>query len=302
MAGILDDIQKEALDQKISVSTLLRKVKVAAAKLRLAKVEEWVDKELKGYSGEDEVPSYRKISGAPIAKGFYGGWEPIHFETDGEKFSRVPIGQSIPAMEAQLKAQGPKTLLIFPYPEKIKAMLAKGNNRQIAQCGVRFEASALEGITEAVRTLVLEWAIEVSKTGVSDTDKDFSESDRKKAAGVTIQIGSIGTFTGNLGVGNASADITSSSPLSLEEVGKLLTQIKTLAVEATREGVNEDELLRRIADIEAEVKKPAPNHGVIRTMLHGLQGIFIHAAGGVVAAGVIATLNQLLGTGVPSPG
>jgi hypothetical protein len=302
MAGILDDIQKEALDQKISVSTLLRKVKVAAARLGVAKVEEWVDSELKGYSRTDEVPNYRKISGSPIAKGFYGGWEPIHFERDSEKFSKVPIGQSIPAMEAQLKAQRPNALLIFPYPDKIKAMLAEGNNRQISQCGVRFEASALEGITEAVRTLVLEWAIEVSKKGVSDTDKDFSESDREKAAGVTIQIGSIGTFTGNLGVANASADITSSSPLSLEEVGKLLAQIKSLAAEATREGVNEDELLRRVTDIEAEIKKPTPNHGVIRSMLRGLQGIFIHAAGGVVGAGVIATLNQLLGTGVPSPG
>ena len=54
-SGLIEEIQREALDASVSVGGLLRKVKLAAAKLRLAKVEQWVDSELKGY-GERIAP------------------------------------------------------------------------------------------------------------------------------------------------------------------------------------------------------------------------------------------------------
>src|SRR5215510_7491579 len=76
MPSIMEEIQKDTLDHNVPVSVLLRKVKLAAAKLGLPTVEGWVDKELKGYSGGDEVPDYRKVTGTPVARGVIGGFEP----------------------------------------------------------------------------------------------------------------------------------------------------------------------------------------------------------------------------------
>lgn len=58
MTGLIHEIQADALDQTIPVSTLLRKVKVAAAKLNIATDMKWVERELNGYRdiSRDELP------------------------------------------------------------------------------------------------------------------------------------------------------------------------------------------------------------------------------------------------------
>jgi hypothetical protein len=47
--GLIHEIQREAVISGSSVSSLLRKIKLAAAKLKLPKIEEWVEHELTGY-------------------------------------------------------------------------------------------------------------------------------------------------------------------------------------------------------------------------------------------------------------
>lgn len=139
MASIIEEIQKDALNHSVPVSTLLRKVKLAAAKLGLQNVEGWVDNELKGYGGDDEVPEYRKVTGTPMARGAFGGFEPIQFEEakHAKKLSVVPIGQSIPGMEGQLQSSRHQSL-IFPYPPKLVDAFNRSNRGRIVQCGVKF--------------------------------------------------------------------------------------------------------------------------------------------------------------------
>jgi hypothetical protein len=59
MPTIVEQIQRDALDTTIPVSTLLRRVKLAAAKLGIPSVESWVDAELNGYTAS--VPDYRMV-------------------------------------------------------------------------------------------------------------------------------------------------------------------------------------------------------------------------------------------------
>lgn len=57
MNGLIIEIQKSCLDENVSVEALLRRVKLAAAKLKLGDLESWVDSELNGYDGE--LPPHR---------------------------------------------------------------------------------------------------------------------------------------------------------------------------------------------------------------------------------------------------
>jgi hypothetical protein len=61
---IVEEMQKAVLDPTVSVSDLLRRVKYVAVKLRLGGVEDWVEQELNGYSGD--VPEYRLTIGQPM--------------------------------------------------------------------------------------------------------------------------------------------------------------------------------------------------------------------------------------------
>lgn len=67
MTGLVEEIQRAALDPNVRVSTLLRQVKLAAVKLNLDSVERWVESELGGYQDSSELPEYRKLSGVAVA-------------------------------------------------------------------------------------------------------------------------------------------------------------------------------------------------------------------------------------------
>ena len=59
--GIVIELQREALDEKISIESLMRKAYLVARKLNLKEFEEWISQEQNGY--KQEVPEYRNIAG-----------------------------------------------------------------------------------------------------------------------------------------------------------------------------------------------------------------------------------------------
>jgi hypothetical protein len=87
MTSIVEQIQHDALDHNVPVSTLLRRVKLAATKLGLGAVEDWVEQELKGY--RTHAPDYRVVAGRPMARNPYRGWEPSwHNRGTGDRHQR----------------------------------------------------------------------------------------------------------------------------------------------------------------------------------------------------------------------
>jgi hypothetical protein len=61
---LLREIQTTTTDSGIEISTVLRKAKILAARLRNPEFETWVDRELNGYDPDAAaVPPYRKIHG-----------------------------------------------------------------------------------------------------------------------------------------------------------------------------------------------------------------------------------------------
>jgi AbiTii len=79
MASLIEQLQAEALDSRVAVADLLRKAKVVAEKLGVREFAEWVDRELNGYSQDDEFPTYRRLHGEFQAFNPYHGWQPIIF-------------------------------------------------------------------------------------------------------------------------------------------------------------------------------------------------------------------------------
>ncbi len=59
--GIVIELQREALEDNISIESLMRKAYLVARKLNLTEFEEWINQEQNGYKGQ--VPEYRYIVG-----------------------------------------------------------------------------------------------------------------------------------------------------------------------------------------------------------------------------------------------
>jgi hypothetical protein len=295
--GLIEEIQGEALDASAAVGGLLRKVKVAAAKLKLARIEQWVDHELKGYGGA-ELPGYRILKGGLRVWSEYHGWQPVGGDPETLNWlSTVRIGESIASLEALAKGEKGGGYLATMSPDQL-AIISKATNSYVARAGVDISRGAITHIIESVRTLILEWAIALENEGIMGEGLSFTSEERTKAqnSSVAIHIASIGTFTGNLGTGNTSGDITS-APLNVDRVRNLVSQIRSQADNLANEGVETTALASVLERIEAHLAKP--NESLLRKTLVELQAIITDAAGGLVSTGALALLHQLLGTGVP---
>ena len=293
--GLIAEIQRDALDHSAQVASLLRKVKLAAAKLQLPSLEEWVEHELKGYECDgDRLPLYRQCHGQLKLWNPYHGWQPVGGDVETlSAMSKVFFWEPISVLEG-LKGGNPH----YPFsPEKL-ALLSKVTSSQISRAGVDIPAGAITRAVEAVRNLALDWAIGMEKAGVNGEGLSFSPTEKQNAQSATnvFNIGSIGNVTGNLGVGNFSGDITHTL-LDIERVEKLVSQIKSNAKTLIKEGVSESELNKAIALLEKQMATKNPS--LVRKGLTEIKNVMVEAADGLVAHGVVALLNQILGTGVP---
>lgn len=211
MAGLIEEIQRNALDSSVPVDALLRRVKLAAAKLGLPPLASWVDQELNGYScSAAELPEYRKLHGQPAAWNPYNGWIPVHCDDRqlADMISMAPVSQSCASLQ-DLMNHHEGGLLHFPIPAGLVGELNKIMNFQTARMIIQINRGHLVGILDTVRNTVLDWAIEMEGKGVIGEGLSFNAEEKAQAkeAMTTIHIGSIGNLAGNLGVGNSSGAI-----------------------------------------------------------------------------------------------
>ncbi|MHA1560353.1 MAG: AbiTii domain-containing protein, partial [Alphaproteobacteria bacterium] len=197
MSGLIEEIQRDAIDEGVSVSTLLRKVKLAAAKIDLDEVEEWVASELDGYKDES-VPRYRRLVGQPKALNPFNGWIPISGPADFvAQLSNRRIGQSIASLENLAEENNTGTMLV-PFPPEWIDAVNNASDVPFGEMASVIASASIVGILDAVRNLVLDWAIRMEKAGITGDGHSFTREEKKRAneEPSLINIGSIGAFAG----------------------------------------------------------------------------------------------------------
>lgn len=296
MAGMILQIQAEALDPSTSVSTLLRKVKVAAVKLNVTDALPWVDLELSGYASnaEAELPSYRKLTGTLKVQNPYHGLQPLHFANPklAQKFSEARIGQALPEIESILATQDEG--LRFSMSPGIAKMLMDSMTIALEPVLLLSRAS-VAGIVESVRNLIIEWSLEMEKAGVLGEGMAFSQREREDAAPATQQfiiqnVGVLGDVSGHAQVKNRQ---TVQHGLDANALLQLLPQIEqnlaSLPSEVSRN------LHPLISDLRSEATSKSPDHSKLREMLKAARTVCEGAAGNLIASGIIAQIGKLIG-------
>lgn len=294
MPSIVEQIQRDALDPAIPVSSLLRRVKLAAAKLALGDVETWVERELNGYNGK--VPDYRILTGSPKALNPYVGWIPLS-GAGVVDISQKGVGQSIASLEDLLVgATGDSRTMVIRMPQFVQDTFARNNDGAEFVCSLHVDRSQLASVLDRVRSMVLDWAIELERAGVVGSEFSFSNEERRRAqeANVTnINVHNSGSIVGNLGSGNVARDITAGE-ITVDFAREMVRQVRQHQAEIAKAGVDASDLDRRLAAVEQAVAEDA-RPGLLRELLTDLRNTVSGAAGNVVATGVLATLAPYVG-------
>lgn len=230
MAGLVEQLQSDALDPQVPVDTLLRKVKVSAVKLGLDDALNWVEAELTGYRNveTEDIPEYRKGHGQTVAFNPYHGWQAIEFGHAelADIVSSVLLLEPIGNYE-KLVSTGEQSLYL-PLPNHLVVKLNEMLNVSTPRISNSISPGVIVQILQRVRDMVLDWALELSRAGITGEGMSFTQNEREKAAASSI---SIGTFNGSFSNGDASGEnstinISSSLDIASDLFEKLETTLK----------------------------------------------------------------------------
>ena len=169
MGGIVIELQREALDEKISIESLIRKAYLVAKKLKLKEFEEWLNQEQNGY--KKEIPEYRNITGEIKAWNPYHGWIPM----------------ILPAISSLLD--------VYNSSEDRVAFSVNGAMTEFFNNSIDFmptkyaffvSKSELYRIMSTVRNKILDWALLLEENGIVGNEMTFTDVEKQIAIDTPI--------------------------------------------------------------------------------------------------------------------
>jgi hypothetical protein len=198
--NLVNELQVSA--ERDDVLTVLRKMKRLASKLGRRDIADWLQNEQGGYSGNVDVPAYRKI-GTSLAYNTNGyvpagfgrikrGIEDLHFSSLTFPVSiREPISGVLSWIDA-IRAGNAVYLPIdrgTEYNRAIRSVLIIDPefSNQISFL-LRLDETQLLAIPDLIKNKVLDWACDLEAAGVTGEGMSFSEEQKAIAHSITFNI------------------------------------------------------------------------------------------------------------------
>lgn len=299
MPSLVDELQRDALDNRVMLRDLLRKAKAIAVKLDLPELEKWVVNELNGYQSGVEVPDYRVIIGQVQAFNPFHGWRPVQFKSTAseETFTKRRITSQVAELENLVVRSSRDGQLQVPLPAEAQEHLRNTTGFDF-EFTVTMSPSDVVGILDSIRTTLLDWSLKLEKLGVKGEGMSFSDDERKRAHGAQAiyNIGKIETFTGNMGSGrgNFSVEGNTVNVASKAAIESLVRKIRDNEAQLGLEPASAREIHQALDGLQNEIETPQPNAKRINGFLTSIRGIAEKAAGSLVAQGILYELAKLM--------
>lgn len=307
MAGLVLELQADAMEDKVPASAVLRKALAVSRKLGLPDVESWLNEELNGYAASAEVPDYRKFQGTLKVWNPYHGWQPLFFAKpeDNEIFSKSQTRQSVSEIE-ELLAKG-ENAYESPLGAKAEQMLMKGMEVQLRPA-LHIPRTALIRVVTTVRNRILDWALELERNGVIGEGMTFSQAEKANAreAATVYQIQNQTIVHGMQGSQiqqgtHASTQTYQVAQLDTAAILALVAEIRATVRGSQLAVAASTEIEGDLATIEAQAKAPKPKRGFMSEAAKSVRTVLEAAAGGTLGnavpalPGLLENLTRLVG-------
>ncbi|WP_339498186.1 hypothetical protein [Pseudomonas silesiensis] len=296
MTGLVHELQADAMNESVSVLSLLRKARALSVKLGVSTIDQWLAHEMSGYPTRSSIPDYRHVVGRTVCHNPYRGWIPLeienleHRQLLSERNLHQPLSELFQFTDA--KAAGQSVLLMFPA--NIAADLRSSSG---FEPGLEIAVNLIYGIISTVRDKILEFSLELEKQGILGEGMTFTPKEKMAASNISYSI-NIENMTGSQlqqGTTGSTQTYTQSADFSgiSAFVEKLLPAIGELSNPTDR-----DQLQSDLETIRSQLKAPTPKTGMIRECLNSVKTVLEGAAGNV-AATYLPLLPALLAS-IPS--
>jgi len=292
VSSIVLDLQKEAMDSDVESSKLLRKAYVVARKLKIKKFEEWIKLELKGYRGE-EIPEYRNVRGELKYFNPYYGYQDfiIPNEELSDLFSFRNLNNSVAELEDLYKKVGNKPI-VLPTPPEIRVSYMKEFETDLSPEFLFVSPTKIKAILDNIRNIILDWALKLEEDGILGEDLQFTIKEKEIAEEKGSKYNTIiNDSVVQIGEGNTQ----NINQMNLDEVSKLLREIKGSLDKLELPADQEKELDIGISTIESQIGSQEPNQVIIKESFKSIRNILEGCASSAIAPTLIMGLTKLIG-------
>jgi hypothetical protein len=209
---LLDEIIEA--DDSIPLSSLLRKCLRLESEIENDNFKIWCERELDGYSDENEIPDYRKITVS--IKGTFSSY-------NGHRIDNMPLSSHVlksehrrfgschfltqPIASYNLSRFEENNILIVEWPGALVALYRNDflTNYELLRAWQVIPTAALLGVTDKVRTKVLKLALELKKES-RKFNFDVSKVPKDKVQNMVVY----NIFGGNNVIANEASNFSQS--------------------------------------------------------------------------------------------
>ena len=297
MSGLVLELQRDALDKSINVSDLLRKAMVVSKKLGINEMEEWINRELVGYPGDNsEIPLYREITGRVMAYNPYHGWQLLHFANPelGDHLSKRKISQAVGQLDAIVNNDKSRELHV-PFSNHIKNQLMDSMEIPL-EVTLLVGDSELHKILEGVRNEILNWTLDLETRGIVGDGMRFSAEEKQAASQINYQIvNNIGSMQ-NSQLQQDSSNATQSLNVDQTSIdpADFIENLKKSIPCLNLEPENLAELKVEVSTIENQFSSPKPKNIIISESFKSIRNILEGATGSIIAAELLKQLASVI--------
>ncbi|HCV02137.1 MAG TPA: hypothetical protein DG048_05780 [Pseudoalteromonas sp.] len=226
MSSLILELQADAMNDSVSIQSLLRKAFTIAIKLSIEDSRQWIEAEMNGYNSGSEVPMYRRIKGALKAINPVRGSIPVQVD-DNEMEDTLSVfffRQSIAEIEGIIGKHDKGFFIPFTGSQLKSLQDLFGVEYPFH---LSFSATSLVRVVDNVRNTILQWALKLEQEGVTGEGLSFSNEEVKKAhmsKNINIQNfqGVLGDVTNSELIQNLEMTISESN--NFEELAEYLSK------------------------------------------------------------------------------
>jgi hypothetical protein len=156
--------------------------------------------------------------------------------------------------------------------------------------------SAVNGIIDAVRNMVLDWCLQLEKDGILGEGLVFSAKEKEVAAHSNYTINYNAPVTHSQ-IQQGSPQATQAMHVSemdkkaiADFIGTLKEHVSELKLDSTRD----EQLRAKVREIETEAAAPNPNRNALHESLRTIRNLLEGCAGSLIASGLLFEIGKLL--------
>ena len=290
MAGLVLELQTDAMNPEVRLADLLRKARAVSVKLRATEIEEWLGREMNGYAKAADVPEYRRLHAELKCVNPVRGLIPLTVASPPiqDIISSSPMTQPIGELEALVRSgTGGDGTVIRYFTSEQEHQLMQNMPHPMRPVQV-IPATAILAILESVRNRIFEWSLELEARGVLGEGLTFSKEERERATHVThnnytTNIGSIAGAS-QIQQGTTSSTQHLKTDIDSKALTLLVDSLERQLDEMRLGGKERAEMVAELATVRAQAVSSKPRAAIIKESLATIRHIMEASAAHLLVA------------------